>query len=130
MTATLGMFAGIISFGVIYNSSRITPAERERSLASMRILGFTQSEVMRVITRENMVLAAVAVPLGLLVGTGFCVALVEFYDTDLFRFPMALSEVSLLKTGFGVILFAALANLAMRRRIRRLNIVEALKARE
>jgi len=130
MIGVLALFAGVISFGVIYNASRITLAERERSLASMQILGFTQGEVMRVISRENMVLAFLSIPFGLLVGVGFCVALVTLYDTDLFRFPLAISGATLWRTAVGILIFAALANLAVGRRVRRLDIVEALKARE
>ena len=43
MTAVTTVFAGIIAFGVIYNSARIALAERERTLASLRVLGFTES---------------------------------------------------------------------------------------
>jgi putative ABC transport system permease protein len=130
MFGVLVIFAGVISFGVIYNASRITLAERERSLASMQILGFTQGEVLRVISRENMVLAFLSIPFGLAVGVAFCFALVVLYDTDLFRFPMAISGATLLRTGVGILVFAMLANLAVARRVKRLDIVEALKARE
>jgi putative ABC transport system permease protein len=130
MLGVMAMFAGIISFGVIYNASRITLAERERSLASMQILGFTVKEVTRVLSRENLFLTVISLPPGLLVGSSFCWALVHLYDTDLFRFPMALSGATLVKTSLGILLFTVLANLAVRRRVRRLDIVEALKARE
>ena len=37
------MFAGIIAFGVVYNSARVSLSERERELASLRVLGFTRA---------------------------------------------------------------------------------------
>ena len=98
--------------------------------AVRQILGFTQSEVLRVISRENLLLAFLSIPFGLLVGVLFCYLLVELYDTDLFRFPLALSGATLFRTALGILVFAALANLAVSRRVRRLDIVEALKARE
>ena len=36
------MFAGIIAFGVVYNSARVSLSERSRELASLRVLGFTR----------------------------------------------------------------------------------------
>jgi len=130
MTGILTFFAGVISFGVIYNASRIALAERERSLASMRVLGFTETEVARVLSRENLLLAVLAIPFGLGLGLLFCWALVVVYDTELFRFPFFVSPGSLAFTAAGVVGFAVVANLAIRRRIRKLEIVEVLKSRE
>ena len=130
MTGVLILFGGVISFGVIYNASRITLAERERTLASMRVLGFTEREVTRIITRENFVLTFAAIPLGLALGALFCYGLVVMYDTDLFRFPFVLTDRTMLVSGVSVLAFAVVANLAVGRRIRKINVVEALKSRE
>ena len=35
-------FAGVIAFGVVYNSARVSLSERSRELASLRVLGFTR----------------------------------------------------------------------------------------
>ena len=39
------IFAGIIAFGVVYNSARVSLSERSRELASLRVLGFTRAEI-------------------------------------------------------------------------------------
>jgi putative ABC transport system permease protein len=44
--------AAIIAFGVVYNSARISLSERARELASLRVLGFTRAEVLRILLLE------------------------------------------------------------------------------
>ena len=39
------MFAAVIAFGVVYNSARISLAERSRDLATLRVIGFTRAEI-------------------------------------------------------------------------------------
>ena len=50
------MFAGIIAFGVVYNSARVSLSERERELASLRVLGFTRGEISLILLGELAVL--------------------------------------------------------------------------
>ena len=44
-TFILTMFAGVLVFGVVYNSARISLSERGREMASLRVLGFTKVEI-------------------------------------------------------------------------------------
>ena len=46
------IFAGIIAFGVVYNSARVSLSERERELASLRVLGFTRGEISLILLGE------------------------------------------------------------------------------
>lgn len=62
--------AAIIAFGVVYNSARISLSERARELASLRVLGFTRGEVMRILFLELVVLTLIAQPLGWAIGYG------------------------------------------------------------
>ena len=58
------MFAGIIAFGVVYNSARVSLSERERELASLRVLGFTRGEISLILLGELAVLTLLALPVG------------------------------------------------------------------
>lgn len=128
--AIIVAFAGTIVFGVIYNIARISLAERAREIGSLRVLGYTQREVKTVLAGENYVLAVLALPFGIGLGALFSLVLVRLYDTDLYRFPFVLTADSMLLTGGLVLGFTALANVAVGRRISRMDIVEVLKARE
>lgn len=126
----LVLFAGAITFGVVYNTARISLAERGRELGTLAVMGFTDAEVRRVVEGESYLLAAVALPPGLGVGAFFSWLLTRLFDTELFRFPFILHRSSIAKTIGIVLLFTLLANLLVRRRLRRLDMVEIVKARE
>jgi putative ABC transport system permease protein len=130
MTTTLIIFAGVITFGVIYNAARISLSERQRELGSMRVLGFTHGEVATVLMGENLLLTGVALAPGIALGLFFSWLLTIVYDTDLYRFPFVVQPKSILITVVTVLAFALLANLAVRRRLGKLDLVEVLKERE
>ncbi len=130
MNAIVILFAGIITFGVTYNTARISLSERSRELASMRVLGFTTREVSAVLSLENFLLSGAALVPGIGLGIGFIWLLTKLYETDLFRFPFIIRADSVAWTVVIVMGFTVLANLLLRRRTRELDLVEVLKARE
>lgn len=123
-------FAGAIAFAIIYNVTAVSLAERERELASLRVLGFTQQEVGAILYRENFVLAVLGIMFGLPLGVSMCGLMVHAYTTDLYRFPFYIAPSSYMITSVLAAGFVGLANLAVRRRISRLDMVEVLKSRE
>jgi len=130
MNVVVLVFSGVIAFAVIYNSTIVSLVERQRELASLRVMGFTTSEVGRIMYNENFLLSAAGLILGIPVGVGLCRAMVEAYDTDLYRFPFHLEPRTFVLTVVFSIVFVLLANLAAHRRVLRLDMVEVLKARE
>jgi putative ABC transport system permease protein len=52
MASIYTALAAVIAFGVVYNSARISLSERARELASLRVLGFTRSEVLWILLLE------------------------------------------------------------------------------
>jgi len=126
----IGVFAGVIAFAIIYNSTVISLTERQRELASLRVLGFTLAEVRRIVHGENALLATVGTLLGIPLGLALCKALISAYDTDLYRMPFHVSDATYVKSLLALAAFAFAANLATRRRIARMDLVEVLKERE
>jgi putative ABC transport system permease protein len=130
MSAMMIFFAGTIAFAIIYNVTMVSLAERERELASLRVLGFTSKEVGAVLYRENFALAAIGIVMGIPFGMGICLLMVTAYTTDLYRFPFYISTESYLTSILFAVGFVMLANLAVRWRIKGLDMVEVLKSRE
>lgn len=130
MNVTLLIFAGVIAFSIIYNVTSVALAERQRELASLRVLGLTTGEVGSILYRENMLMGVLGVILGIPFGLFLCRLLVKLYDNDLYRLPFHISERSLIVSVLCTLGFVLLANLAVRRRIYRLDLVEVLKERE
>ncbi|MCK8516004.1 ABC transporter permease [Methylonatrum kenyense] len=124
------VLAGSIAFAVVYNNARIAFAERQRELATLRVLGFGRGEVAWVLIGELLLLTLIAIPLGWLIGTGFAWLLTEALSMDLLRLPFVVTAQAYGLSGAGILLATALSVLLIQRRLRRLDMVTALKAAE
>jgi len=124
------LFGGLIAFGVIYNTARISMAERSRELASMRVLGFYRSEIIQLMLGELVILVALAIPVGVIIGAWMAHGLALTMDTELFRLPVIISPTTIATAALTVIVAAGLSALALRKQVQSLDIVGVLKTRE
>jgi putative ABC transport system permease protein len=76
------------------------------------------------------VVTAAALPLGFLIGLGFCALLARAFATERHRFPLVITGGTFVFAATVVVVAAVLASLSMRRRLDRLDLVEVLKTRE
>ncbi len=125
--SVLGM---LITIGVIYNAARIQLSERAHELASLRVLGFTRAEVGYVLVGELMLLTVLAVPIGWLAGYGFAALIARGFSTDIVSLPLVVERGTYALATLIVLLTALTAALLVRRRLDRVDIVSALKAKE
>jgi putative ABC transport system permease protein len=123
-------FATIVAFGVVYNNARISLAERARELATLRVVGFSQREVGGVLVTELVILALIAVPLGLLLGTGFATGIVKMVNTETVRLPLVLTSRNYATAALIVTVASALSAILVLRNLKHLNLVSVLKAPE
>lgn len=124
------LMAVIIVFGVVYNSMRIQLSERARELASLRILGFTRTEVSVILLTELAILTALAIPLGWFLGYGMGIGIAEGFESELFRFPLVISRASYTTAGL-IVLGATIVSAAIvQRRVAHLDMIAVLKTRE
>jgi len=127
ITAILG---GTIAFGMIYNSARIALSERDRELASLRVLGFTQGEIAYIMLGELAVLTLAALPLGFLFGHGLCAILSHEIRSDLYRVPLVLEPNTFAFAAAVVLASALVSGLMMWHKLKRLDLIGVLKTRE
>jgi putative ABC transport system permease protein len=129
-TGALLAFACVIAFGVVYNGARISLSEREYELASLRVLGFTQGEIGWMLLGEQGILTGISIPLGFVLGYGICGLLVHAMESELYRMPLVISAQTYV-LAFGVVtVSAAVSGLLILSRLRHLDLVSVLKARE
>ena len=124
------VFAMVITIGVVYNVARIALSERQRELASLRVLGFTRAEISSILLGELAVMTLLGIPLGLWIGYGFAAFMVAAFDTELYRFPLIVSARSYAVAALVVLLASAASGLLVRRRLDHLDLVEVLKSAE
>ncbi len=133
MYVYLGVVAALalaIAAGVVYNAARVTYAERERELATLRVVGFTRGEVWRIVAGEMAIHLAGAIPLGSLIGLGFVHATAAGTSTDLYRLPTVIGRATYANAALAVSFAVGVVLLVALRWIRRLDLVEVLKSRE
>ena len=127
---TFFVFAGLIAAGVVYNTVRISFAERQRELASLRVLGFSRADVSYILLGEVAFLTLLALPLGAAGGAGLAWYLSRAMSSDLFRLPFAIAPATFGRSAAVVLVVTVVASLMVRRQIDRLDMAEALKTGE
>ncbi|MDP1571090.1 MAG: ABC transporter permease [Vicinamibacterales bacterium] len=121
------LFAGIIAFGVVYNAARVSLSERSHELASLRVLGFTRTEISMILLGELAVLTTLALPAGSVLGVGLGWLIATGFTSEVFRIPFMASWPAHAWTWLTVIAAAAVSGLAVRRRLDHLDLVAVLK---
>lgn len=127
---TFAVFAGLIASGVVYNTVRISFSERQRELASLRVLGFSRADVSYILLGEVAFLTLLALPVGAALGAGLGWYLAHAMSSDLFRLPFAIAPATFGIAGAVVLAITVAASLMVRRQIDRLDLAEALKTGE
>jgi putative ABC transport system permease protein len=119
--------ASTIAVGMVYNGLRTALSERERELASLRVLGYTAGEVAFLLIGEIVVLTIVAIPLGFVLGHAFCAYLARRLASDLYRIPVVLDPPTYAWAAVVVLVTTVACAALMARHVRRLDLVGALK---
>ncbi len=129
MTAVFIALSATIAFGVVYNSVRIQLSERGRELASLRILGFTQGEVMLILFGEIIVLLLIAIPIGWMAGYILAGMVAAGMETELYRVPLIVDRDTYAKAALVAIVSTLASAVIMRWRIARMDLIAVLKTR-
>jgi putative ABC transport system permease protein len=124
------VFATAVAFGIVYNSARISLSERGRELATLRVLGFTRGEVGAVLVGELVVLTALAIPLGLVIGSYLAQAILSTVNTETVRLPLILTPANYAFAVLVVAVATTASALFACRKLNQLDLVGALKARD
>lgn len=124
------VFAAIIIVGMVYNSARIALSERGNELASLRVLGFRQREVVLLLLGEQALLTLCALPVGLALGYGMCVLLAPVFDRELFRLPLVFAQQAFTYPIATALAAAGFSGLLIARRLGYLDLIAVLKTRE
>lgn len=119
-----------IAFGVVYNSMRIALSERNRELASLRVLGFHRGEVAYILLGEQALLTLFAIPIGFIIGNGLCAYLAMKFDSDLYRIPLIIETDVYAFAALVVLVSSMVSAIMIWRNLAHLDMVAVLKAKE
>jgi len=124
------VFAGIVFFGSILNTSLISLAERRREIATLCVLGYGPWEVGSLLLHESMITTILGTLAGMPLGYGLTWYASVAYETELFRFPVISTPATWIATGVLAVAFGLTAHLFVQRAVHRLDWLEALQAKE
>nr|WP_246542851.1 FtsX-like permease family protein [Fusibacter paucivorans] len=130
MSYIMAMISIVVGFAIVYNSSVISLSERQRELASLRVLGMSIDEVLQIVSFEQWILGFVAIILGIPTAILMMQGMSSAYQTDIYAMPSSIGNFAFVLSVLGTALFIWLSQLNVKRKIKRLDIVEVLKERE
>lgn len=122
--------AAALAIVVLYNLTNINISERVREIATIRVLGFYDSEVYTYIFRENIILSIIGIIGGLGLGILLNNFIINTVETDIVMFGRGIDLSSYLFAVLFTLIFTFLVNICMTPMIKKISMVESLKSIE
>jgi len=122
--------AVILSFGAIYTISSINIYERNRELATLKVLGYQKYKINRLIFSENMILTTFAVIIALPISVYMYSIIIEALSSTHQQIPDQINIFVMLVSIMIAFLLTTLSNLMLQRKVSRINMIESLKSLE
>ncbi len=122
--------AGALAFVVLYNLTNINISERIKEIATIKVLGFYDGEVSAYIYRENAVLTLIGDAIGLVLGVFLHQFVIRTAEIDIVMFGRSVYPMSFVWSALLTLVFSVLVNLVMHRKLKKISMVESMKAPE
>lgn len=119
--------AALLAFVVLYNLSNINISEREREIATLKVLGFYNDEVDDYITKENVILTIIGIAFGLILGKYLSNFIIATCEPDTVMFVRSISLFSYLISALITIVFTVIVNVITHFSLLKINMIESLK---
>ena len=122
--------AAALAMVVLFNLSNINITERQRELATIKLLGFYDKEVSAYVYRENIVLTVFGILLGCFMGHWLHIYLVRSTEIDLMMFGRQTATSAYVYAAILTMLFSVAVNILAHFRMKKIDMVESLKSAE
>ncbi|EAD5571875.1 ABC transporter permease [Listeria monocytogenes] len=122
--------AALLAFVVLYNLTNINVSERIRELSTIKVLGFYPKEVTMYVYRENIILTLMGIVAGFVLGFFLHRFTITTAEVDQMMFSPAISWTSYLFSGILTLVFATVVMVVMHIKLKRIDMIEALKSVE
>ena len=123
------LFGSAMAFALIFNSMSVNIAERRREVATLLAVGIGRRTISRLITAENLQVAMIGIPFGLVVGYYGSKAAMKSFESDMFAFDLYIKPVTFVIAAAAILVVALISQWPGLRAIRRLSIPEIVKER-
>lgn len=124
------MMAALLCFVVLFTLSTTNISERERELATIKVLGFRRGEVHSYVNKETLVLTLFGIALGLPAGWALTYPMVGMMKMPGIHLEVRTSLLSWISVAVLALAFALAVMLITNRSLDRIDMVESLKSPE
>ena len=124
------VLAALLSFVVLYNLSNINISERRREIATLKVLGFYDSEVDDYIVKENRILTFIGIILGLSLGILLTRIVVSTVEIERCRFMQQIHPMSFFCASALSCLFTWIVNRITHIHLKHIDMIDSLKSVE
>lgn len=122
--------AGCLAFVVLYNLNNINVSERIRELSTIKVLGFYDNEVTMYIVRENVILTLLGIVTGSFLGNLLHTFIIYTAETDTMMMYPDVSILSHILSAAITIFFSTIVMMIMHAKLKKVNMIDALKSNE
>ena len=122
------VFAGALAFVVLYNLTNVNISERIREIATIKVLGFYDSETAAYIYRENIILTLVGIVFGLGLGKILHQYIMITVEVKSMMFGRIISPKSYVIAAILTVVLSLIVNFVMYYKLKNVKMVESLKS--
>ena len=122
--------AMLLALVILYNLSNTNINEKTRELSILKVVGFYDKEVTSYVQRENLISTALSIILGLVMGIGVHRLLIRFTEIEMVMFGRSIWWPSYIYAAALSFAFSMLINYIMRRKVRKIDMLDSFKSVE
>jgi putative ABC transport system permease protein len=122
-------FGAAMAFALIFNTMSVNIAERSREVATLLAVGTRRRTISRLITTENLLVAAIGIPLGLVIGYLTSAAAMASFQSDMFSFELFVRPTTFVWSALAILIVALISQWPGLRAVGRMDIASVVKER-
>ena len=122
--------SALLDFVVLYNLANVNISERQREIATLKVLGFYDKEVDDYINKENIIFTIIGIILGMVFGIFIIDLIVASIEIDNLRIIRYIKPISFVYSALITITFSFIVNIIIHFTLKKINMIESLKSIE
>ena len=126
----LVIFSGALSFVVFYSLAYINMSERQREIATLKVLGFYNKEVDNYILKEEFIITIIGILVGLVIGTQYAYMLIDSIEINTMQYIKNIHLDSYIQTFGFMIIFGFIVSIGVHFALKKIDLIESLKSVE
>lgn len=126
----LVLFTALLSFVVFYSLAYINISERQREIATVKVLGYYNREVDNYIMKEEFIITVLGILVGLFVGTYYAYAMIDSIEINTMQYIKDIQFLSYVQTFGFMLVFTAIVSVGVHFKLKKIDLIESLKSVE